>query len=63
MTCDNNKSHNKPGLHPFSEKHIFGKTTGGGQIDPAPPVIFAINPYAQDINQTSVKRLEDIWIN
>ena len=23
-------SHKKPGFHPFSEKHIFGKTTGGG---------------------------------
>ena len=30
-------SHKKPGLHPFSEIHIFRKTTGGGggggQID------------------------------
>ena len=30
MTCNNIKSRNKPGLHPFSEKHIFGKITGGG---------------------------------
>ena len=34
---DNIKSHEKPGLHPFSEKHMFGKTTGEGrgQFDPA----------------------------
>ena len=35
VTYDNIKSHKKPGLHPLSEKCIFGKTTGwGGQIDP-----------------------------
>ena len=28
MTYDDIKSHLKPGLHAFSEKHIFGKTTG-----------------------------------
>ena len=29
VTYNNIKSHKKPGLHPFSEKHIFGKITGG----------------------------------
>ena len=28
VTYDNIKYHKKPGPHPFSEKHIFGKTTG-----------------------------------
>ena len=33
MTFDSIKSHKKPGLHPFSENHIFGKTKeeGGGK--------------------------------
>ena len=31
VTFDNVKNHKKPGLHLFSEKHIFGKTTGGGE--------------------------------
>ena len=33
MTYNNTKSHKKPGLHPRSRKNIFGKTTGGSQID------------------------------
>ena len=33
MTYDNIKSHKKPGLHLFSEKYIFEKTTVRGQID------------------------------
>ena len=28
VTYDDIQNHKKPGLHPFSEKHIFGKTTG-----------------------------------
>ena len=37
VTYDNIKSHKKPGGHPFSEKHTFEKTAGGGgQIDPHP---------------------------
>ena len=30
VTYDNIKSHKKAGLHSFSRKHIFEKTTGGG---------------------------------
>ena len=30
MTYDEIKSHKKPGLHPFSGKHIFGRLRGGG---------------------------------
>ena len=29
ITYDNIKSHKKPGLHPFSEKIVFGKTRMG----------------------------------
>ena len=36
VTYDDIKSHKKAGLHPLSEKYIFGKTTGRGQIDPPP---------------------------
>ena len=38
--CNNIKSHKKTGLHPRSEKCIFGKTIGrgrGGQLDHSPP--------------------------
>ena len=35
VTNDNIKSHKKPGLHPFSEKHIFGKTPGGVKLTPS----------------------------
>ena len=31
---DNIKSYKKPGLRPFFEKYIFGKTTEGHQINP-----------------------------
>ena len=34
VTYDNAKSHQKPGLHAFSEKQIFGKTTGGVKLTP-----------------------------
>ena len=30
VTYDNNKNPKKTGLHPFSRKHIFGKTKVGG---------------------------------
>ena len=33
MTYDNIKSHKKARFQSLSRKHIFGKTTGGGQID------------------------------
>ena len=41
VTYDNIKSHKKPGLHLFSEKNIFGKTTGGGSN--CPPSHFRVN--------------------
>ena len=31
---DNIKGHKKQRLYPFSEKHIFGKTTGGVKLTP-----------------------------
>ena len=34
MTYDNIITDKKPGLHPFYEKHIFGKPTGRDQVDP-----------------------------
>ena len=35
MAYDNIKSHKKEaGLYPFSEKHIFGKTTGVLNLSP-----------------------------
>ena len=36
MPCNNMKSHKKPRLKPLFRKYSFGKTTGGGQIDPSP---------------------------
>ena len=30
VTYDNIKSHKRPGLHPFSEKYIFGKSAARG---------------------------------
>ena len=33
VALDNIKSHQKVGFQSFSRKHIFGKTTGGGQTD------------------------------
>ena len=39
-SCDNIKRHKKAGLHPLSRKYSFGKTTGGGQIDPHLPQPF-----------------------
>ena len=41
VTYDNIKSHKKPGFHLFSEKNIFGKTTGGG--DKLSPSHFRVN--------------------
>ena len=32
----NIKNHKKAGFHPLSRKHIFGKTTVRGQIEPHP---------------------------
>ena len=40
MTYDNIKSHKKGGFYPLTRKHIFGKTTGGGEVKltlPPPP--------------------------
>ena len=34
--------HKKPGLYPFSKKHSFEKTTGGGQID-CPSAFLGLN--------------------
>ena len=38
MTYDNIKSHKKAGPHPLSENTFLEKTTGGGQINPPPPI-------------------------
>ena len=34
VTYENIQSHKKAGLHLLSRKYMFGKTTGGGQIEP-----------------------------
>ena len=37
VTCDNIYIYKKKtGFHPFSEKHIFGKTKGGVKLTPKP---------------------------
>ena len=41
VTYDNIKSHEKPGIHNFSEKHIFGKTTGW-ESNPSPPAFLGL---------------------
>ena len=40
-TYDNINNHQKAGFHPLPRKYIFGKTTGGGQIN-LPPDIFRV---------------------
>ena len=42
MTYKNIKSYKKPGLYPFSEKHIFGKPTGGSNL--LPPAFLRLRP-------------------
>ena len=42
VTGDNVKSHKKLGLHPFSEKHISGKTAGGFNLTPPPPAVLGL---------------------
>ena len=37
VSYDNIKSHRKTGFYPLSRKNSFGKTAGGGQIDPCSP--------------------------
>ena len=32
VTYDNTKIHKKPAFHPLFRRHIFRKTTGGGQV-------------------------------
>ena len=34
VAYDNINSHQKAGFYPLFRKYIFGKTTGGGQINP-----------------------------
>ena len=41
VTYANIKSHKKHGFTLFSEIYIFGKTTGGAQIDPPHPQLFS----------------------
>ena len=41
MTYDNIKCYKKLGFHSLSRRHIFRKTTGGGQV--APPSLFRVN--------------------
>ena len=40
MSYDHIKSPKKPGLHPYSEKLIFGKTTWGRSNCPSPEPVF-----------------------
>ena len=45
-TWDDIKSHRKPGFHPLFRRHLFRKTTVGGQIKPSrppPPPILGFN--------------------
>ena len=45
MLYDNIKSHRKSEFHPPFKRHIFRKTTGGGQFDfPPYPAVLGLLP-------------------
>ena len=47
MTYDNIKSLKKPGLHPLSRRHVFGKTTEEGFKLTPPPIFEGLRALAQ----------------